>query len=71
MLIEYDPESDAAFVWLVEPKEDKIVDGELWPSELNEHIGLLFDSEKKLIGIEILFASAHLPQQVLDEAIKT
>jgi uncharacterized protein YuzE len=65
MEVEYDRESDAAFLWLIPPPEEKVIESELWPPELKEHIGLLFDSEQRLIGVEILFASAYLPKELL------
>jgi hypothetical protein len=52
MEIEYDKDSDAAFVWLGVRPTAQVIDGELWPEELQGHVGLLFDSEKRLIGRE-------------------
>jgi uncharacterized protein YuzE len=65
MDIEYDEETDAAFVWLAARPATRVIDGELWPEELQGHVGLLFDAQKRLIGIEVLFASAHLPSELL------
>lgn len=65
MDIEYDKESDAAFLWLTVRPTEQAVEHELWPEELNGHVGLLFDSKKRLIGLEVLFASQHLPSALL------
>ena len=65
MDIEYDKETDAAFVWLGARPTGQVVDGELWPNELQGHVGLLFDSQERLIGLEVLFASKHLPIELL------
>lgn len=66
MEIEYDAETDAAFVWLVARPTTQVIDGELWPEELKGHVGLLFDGRKRLIGLEVLFASEHLPTELLN-----
>lgn len=61
MKIEYDNESDGMFIWFqknIENEKNKIIN-EIWPKELKEHIGLLFDEDDKIIGIEILFASKY------------
>jgi uncharacterized protein YuzE len=65
MDIEYDKDTDAAFVWLAARPSAQVIDGELWPKELQGHVGLLFDSQKRLIGLEVLFASEHLPTELL------
>jgi uncharacterized protein YuzE len=68
MDIEYDDDADAAYVWLVARPADmsQVVDAELWPEELQNKIGLLFDDEKRLVGLEFLSASRYLPRGVLD-----
>jgi hypothetical protein len=50
------------------PPDDRtrVVDSELWPEELKGKVGLLFDAQKRLIGLEVLEASSHLPEAVLD-----
>ena len=54
MKVTYDKEADAAYIYL----KDKIEKGEVKSTvSMNENIVLDFDSEKKLIGIEILSAS--------------
>ena len=65
MDIEYDKDADAAFVWLASRPAGQVIDGELWPEELRGHVGLLFDSQKRLIGLEVLSASTHLPVELL------
>jgi len=64
--IEYDKHSDAAFVWLSPRPAARVIEGELWPEELKGHVGLLFDSQERLIGLEVLFASEHLPGELLE-----
>ena len=68
MEIEYDEDVDAAFVWLIERPDGRsqVVDGELWPTELDGKIGLLFDAQKRLIGLEVLEASTRLPAIALN-----
>ncbi len=68
MKLEYDNKTDAAFIWFdseINNKSKDLILGELWPKELKEHIGLLFGESEKLIGLEILFASKHLPEKLL------
>ena len=58
MKITYSKESDAAYIYL-----KNISPGEVKETiELNENIILDFDSQKKLIGIEILSASKIMPK---------
>jgi uncharacterized protein YuzE len=53
MKVTFDKEADAAYIYL----EDKISKGEVKSTiSMNENIILDFDSNKKLIGIEILCA---------------
>jgi uncharacterized protein YuzE len=60
MKITYDKEADAAYIYL-----KKISPGEVKETiELKENIVLDFDSEKKLIGIEILSASKVVPKGI-------
>jgi uncharacterized protein YuzE len=67
MRIEYDPEADGAYIWLIDDidarREDCI--NEIWPKELNGHVGLLLDKEGKIMGIEILPASKYLGSELL------
>ena len=55
----YDKEVDAAYIYL----KGKIERGEVKSTiTMNENIILDFDSDKKLIGIEILSASKVIPK---------
>lgn len=65
MDIEYDSETDAAFIWVGAGPEFPVIKGELWPEELKGRIGLLFDAQNRLLGVEVLFASTHLHEDVL------
>ena len=68
MDIEYDDKADAAYVWVIPRPADGeyVIEHELWPKELRDKIGLLFDAEKRLVGVEVLCASRYLPRGVLD-----
>ena len=62
MKFEYDKEVDATYIYIVYP----INDGEVKKSiEINENITLDFDSEGKLLGVEVLNASEVLNKKVL------
>ena len=67
MKISYDPEIDAAYIYLV----GEIAPGGVAktypcdPREVNGQINLDFDSSGRLIGIEVLDASKRLPVQLL------
>lgn len=64
MKFEYDKDADAAYVYLVED----IKDGEAEKTiELNKDIILDFDSDGKLLGVEILNASKVLNKKALIE----
>ena len=67
MNIEYDEDVDAAFVWIASRPDDrsKMFVNELWPEELKGKIGLLFDADRRLVGLEVLEASTHLPRASL------
>ncbi len=61
MRMTYDKEADAAYIYL-----KRIVPGEVKETiELNENIILDFNSQKKLIGIEILSASKVMPKDAV------
>jgi len=65
MRIEYDKDVDAAYIYIA----GDIEDGEAKKTiELNSNIILDFDSENKLIGVEVLNASKVLNKKVLSEA---
>lgn len=62
MKIIYDKEADAAYIYL----KDKIEKGEIKDTiSMNENIIVDFDSNKKLIGIEILSASKIIPKDAV------
>jgi len=64
MKFEYDKEADAAYIYIEYP----IKDGEAKKNiEINENIILDFDTNGKLLGIEILDASKVLNKKVLLE----
>jgi uncharacterized protein YuzE len=70
MRISYDPEANAASIYLVEhiafgEEVENFVCG---PTIPNTSIILGFDNQRKLISIEILGARELLPQQVLEQA---
>ena len=62
MKLEYDKDVDAAYIYL----EDKISDGEVKKTiELNDNIIIDFNSEGKLLGIEVLNASKVLNKELI------
>lgn len=67
MKFEYDKEVDGLYIWFVDDIEKEKVNysKEVWPEELNDEIGLLFDSEGKLMGLEIQPASKYINEQLL------
>ncbi|MBM4116986.1 DUF2283 domain-containing protein [bacterium] len=70
MRITYDPKTDAAYIYL----EDKIGPSGVArtypcdPKGVNGQINLDFDSEGRLLGIEILDARRKLPEDLLRSA---
>jgi uncharacterized protein YuzE len=70
MKVTYDSAADAAYIYLV----DRIDAGEVAktypcdPREVNGEINLDFDSQGRLLGIEVLDASRYLPQSLLRAA---
>jgi len=69
MQYEYDKEVDGLYIWFVDDieKEGVCYGGEVWPKELKDEIGLLFQKDGKLLGLEVLFASKYFHQEKLDE----
>jgi uncharacterized protein YuzE len=73
MRVTYDPAADAAYVSLVEA----IGDGEAatqihsigTPGDRGE-VALDFDADGRLLGVEVLNASAVLPAEVLADAVR-
>ena len=70
MRLTYDPEADAAFVYLV----DHIAPGEVARSEMCDleiregAVILALDADERVLGIEFLGASRLVPAEVLDQA---
>ena len=67
MKIEYDSETDGAYLWLMDKPESRPCDNEVWPKEFNEEIGFLFNKNGKIIGIECLKASYYLASDLLKD----
>ena len=68
MKLEYDKEVDAAYIYIKYP----IKSGEAKNTiELNENIILDFNSDKKLIGVEVLDASKVIEKEFLLKAQTT
>jgi uncharacterized protein YuzE len=60
--VEYDPDVDAAYIYLTEIKPGGVattVPG--WPNTQAFEINLDFDADGRLLGIEVLDASKRLP----------
>ncbi len=70
MRVTYSQHVDAAYIYLVPPEEGvqaaKTVPCD--PLETGAEINLDFDSDGRLVGIEVLGASRHLPRAILDGA---
>ena len=69
MKIKYDPSVDSAYIQLKED-EDQTPFGFTYccdPKEVEGQIHLDFDSEGRLVGIEILQASTKLPDHLIDD----
>ncbi|MFN0031709.1 MAG: DUF2283 domain-containing protein [Flavobacteriales bacterium] len=69
MKFEYDKDVDGLYIWFVESIEDEndSYESEVWPVELNNEIGILFDRRGRLFGIEVMPASKYFEQRKLDE----
>jgi len=64
MKLEYDSESDSAYLYLKE-----ISPGEVSQTiSLNDSINIDLDSEGKTLGVEILEAKKHLPENTIKSA---
>jgi uncharacterized protein YuzE len=67
MKITYDRETDAAYIYLVPIANGGVAQTyPCDPAEVNGMINLDFDSDGRLLGIEVLDASRKLPKSVLD-----
>lgn len=68
MSYEYDNEVDGLYIWFAnnidEVKENYA--NEIWPEELKSEIGLLFDKNGKLFGMEVMPASKYFDKEYLD-----
>ncbi|MFA6023425.1 MAG: DUF2283 domain-containing protein [Candidatus Pacearchaeota archaeon] len=65
MKIEYDEESDIAYIYFKE-----IENGEVEQTiSLNESVNIDLDKDGKTLGIEILEASKNLPSNALKSAV--
>ena len=63
MKVTYDKEADAAYIYL----KEKIEKGEVKSTiSMNDNIILDFDTNKKLIGIEILSVSTVVPKKAVE-----
>jgi uncharacterized protein YuzE len=69
MKFEYDKEVDGLFIWFVKDIEDfkENYENEIWPEELKNEIGLLFNKNGKLFGLEVMPASKYFEKEKLDE----
>lgn len=63
MRVEYDPEADAAYLYL--STEAPVVETTVLGEDEAEGINLDFDKFGKLVGIEILDAKSRLPADLL------
>lgn len=72
MNYEYDDEVDGLYIWFLNNIEDEKdnYEKEIWPIELKEEIGLLFDKNNKLMGLEIQPASKYIEIEKLKKIIR-
>ncbi len=65
---EYDSEVDGLFIWFLEDieKAKGNFEKEVWPSELNNEIGFLFNTDGKILGIEVQPASKYFDEIFLN-----
>jgi uncharacterized protein YuzE len=66
--ITYDGESNAAYVYLVEVGAGEVAQSVVFDGVDTGDFVFDFNRERRLVGIEILGASAVLPREVLDSA---
>ncbi len=64
---EYYEEVDGLYIWFINDieKEKRKYSREVWPKDLKEEIGLLFDHDGKLMGLEIQPASKYIYNDIL------
>jgi uncharacterized protein YuzE len=69
--VTYDPSADAAYIYFA----DSLLPSDVTntyicgPAELGTMVNLDIDGEGRIVGVEVLSASAHLPKAILQEAI--
>lgn len=69
MKVTYDPSVDAAYIYLTDIRPGGVKKTyECDPNEVGTMINLDFDDEGRILGVEVLAASAHLPKSVLKHA---
>lgn len=70
MRFTYDPEADAAFVYIVGHIDPgQVARSEMCDLEIREGaVILVLDADERLLGIELLGASRLVPAEVLDRA---
>ena len=70
MRITYSPKVDAAYIYLIDVLASKETGTTFSydPFETGSMINLDFDSDGKLVGIEVIDASRLLPRELLDRA---
>jgi uncharacterized protein YuzE len=70
MIVRYDKTVDAAYIYFEQPERQAQVAKTVPcdPIEIGAEINLDFDAQGRLIGIEVLGASRHLPAALLDDA---
>ena len=66
MRITYDARADAAYITLAEVARPTVRTHPCDPSEIDAMINLDFDDEGRLVGIEVMDASARLPRDLLE-----
>ena len=65
MILTFDKEADAAYIYFKEISEGEVTN----TISLNESVNIDLDKDGKTIGIEILDASKSLPLNALNSAI--
>ncbi len=67
MKYEYDEEVDGLYIWFVDDidKEKINYKNEIWPKEFKNEIGILFDKDGKMMGLEVQPASKYLEKKKL------
>ena len=70
MRITYDPDADAAFIYLVDSIQNgQVAQSHMCDLEIREGAVILaMDQQQRLLGIEILGAAKLLPQVVLEQS---